>query len=145
MDEQKALLQGLWRKAFGQDEPLTIPCKTASNATRMRFALYNAVRGVRTGKDKVDDLLRRATENCSIGFDPEDKSILIMQKKVMTEMMQTVAGILGDAPELKKSDEQMEAEASLALLTKKLNEGVSADQPTAVDVGLPRVTPYYTR
>lgn len=145
MDEQKALLQGLWRKAFSQDEPLAIPCKTASNATRMRFALYNAVRGVRTGKDKVDDLLRRATENCSISFDPEDKSILIMQKKIMTEMMQTVAEILGDTPELKKSDEQMEAEASLALLTKKLNEGVSPDQPTAADVGLPRVTPYYTR
>ena len=145
MDEQKALLQGLWRKAFGQDEPLTIPCKTASNATRMRFALYNAVRGVRTGKDKVDDLLRRATENCSIGFDPEDKSILIMQKKIMTEMMQTVAGILGDTPELRKTDEQMEVEASQALLMKKLNEGVSADSPTAADVGLPRVTPYYTR
>lgn len=145
MDEQKALLQGLWRKAFSQDEPLAIPCKTASNATRMRFALYNAVRGVRTGKDKVDDLLRRATENCSISFDPEDKSILIMQKKIMTEMMQTVAEILGDTPELKKSDEQMEVEASLALLTKKLNEGVSADQPTAADVGLPRVTHYYTR
>ena len=145
MDEQKALLQGLWRKAFGQDEPLAIPCKTASNATRMRFALYNAVRGVRTGKDKVDDLLRQATENCSIGFDPEDKSILIMQRKVMTEMMQTVAGILGDAPELRKSEEQMEAEASLALVTKKLSEGVSPAQPSVGDVGLPRVTPYYTR
>lgn len=145
MDEQKALLQGLWRKAFGQDEPLEIPCKTASNATRMRFALYNAVRGVRTGKDKVDDLLRQAAENCSIGFHPEDKTILVMHRKVMTEMMQTIAGILGDSPELKKTDEQMEVEASQALLMKKLSEGVSADQPTAADVGLPRVTPYYTR
>lgn len=145
MDEQKQLLQGLWRKAFGQDDALEIPCKTKSNATRMRFALYNAVRGVRTGKDKVDDLLKQAVENCTIGFHPADRSVLIMQKKVMTEMMQTIAGILGDAPNLRKTDEQMEVEASQALLMKKLGEGVSADSPTAADVGLPRVTPYYTR
>ena len=145
MDEQKHLLQGLWRKAFSQDDALEIPCKTEPNATRMRFALYNAVRGVRTGKDKVDDLLKQATENCSIGFHPADRSVLVMQKKVMTEMMQTIAGILGDTPELRKTDEQMEVEASQALLMKKLNEGVSADSPTAADVGLPRVTPYYTR
>lgn len=150
MDEQKQLLQGLWRKAFRQGTALEIPCKTESNATRMRFALYNAVRGVRAGKEKVDDLLKLAVENCSVGFHPDDRTVVVMQRKVMTELMQTVAEILDGEPELRKTEEEMEVEASQALLMQKLREGAggagcAAESADAAGAGLPRVTPYYTR
>ena len=143
MDEQKKLLQGLWRKAFGQDEPLEVPCKTESNATRLRFSLYNAVREVRTGKAKVDEALKLAVENCSIGFHPEDKTRLVIQRKVMTDLMQTIAGLVEDSPELLKSEEDMAVEASQVLLLQKLSTPDSG--LPAADLGLPRVTPYYTR
>lgn len=144
MDEQKELLQGLWRKAFLQAEPLLIPCKSESNAIRLRFALYNAVREVRKGKGKADKTLIEATNNCTIGFSPDDRTTLLVQRKVMTELMQVVVDLVGDAPELRKSEEDMEIEASSALLLEKLKQTAGAEQSPA-NLGLPRKTPYYTR
>lgn len=154
MDEQKALLQGLWRKAFRQDTPLEIPCKSETNARKMRFALYNAVRGVKTGKEKVDENLKEAVENCSVGFAPDDKTRLVIQRKVMTEMMQIVSEILGeDATVCVKTEKEMEVEASITLALQKIREngeesvvGQWNEDPGLQSLpGLPRSTPYYTR
>ena len=135
MDEQKALLQGLWRKAMLQDEPVEVPCKTASNATRLRFSLYNAVRDVRSGKAEVDKALRQAVDNCSIGFSPDDKSILVIQKKVMTDLMQTISGLVGDDPMLKKSPEDLAMEASQSKLMEKLQAQSETPTPSAAALG----------
>ena len=146
MDEQKELLQGLWRKAFLQTEPLLIPCKSESNAIRLRFALYNAVREVRKGKGKADKTLIDATNNCTIGFSPDDRATLLVQRKVMTELMQVVVDLVGDAPELRKSEEDMEIEASSALLLEKLKQSAEfSREQSPANLGLPRKTPYYTR
>ena len=67
----------------------------------------------------------------------------MIQRKVMTDLMQTIAGLVEDSPELLKSEEDMAAEASQALLLQKLSEPGSG--LPAADLGLPRVTPYYTR
>ena len=138
MDQQKMILRAVWRKAYEKEGPegLEIPCQSDSDATKLRFALYNAVRGVREGKETVDDLLREAVENCTVGRKPGQSSTLLVQRKVMTKMMQTIAGILGDSPELIKTPEQVEMESSQALLLEKLQE-----QGTAPS----RSTPYYTR
>ena len=138
MDQQKMILRAVWRKAYEKEgsEGLEIPCQSDSDATKLRFALYNAVRGVREGKETVDDLLREAVENCTVGRKPGQSSTLLVQRKVMTKMMQTIAGILGDSPELIKTPEQVEMESSQALLLEKLQE-----QGTAPS----RSTPYYTR
>ena len=143
MDEQKKLLQGLWRKAWLQGEPLVVPCKTEANAVRIRFALYNAVRAVRTGKQQADNDLQQAVENCSVGFVSGDRAKLVIQKKVMTELMQTIAELVGDSPEVLKSDEDMAMERSQAVLMEKLSGGAPGLSPQ--DLGLPRSTPYYTR
>ena len=146
MDEQKELLQGLWRKAFLQAEPLLIPCKSESNAIRLRFALYNAVREVRKGKVKADKTLIEATNNCTIGFSPNDRTTLLVQRKVMTELMQVVVDLVGDAPELRKSEEDMEIEASSALLLEKLKQSADfSPEQSPANLGLPRKTHYYTR
>ena len=146
MDEQKELLQGLWRKAFLQAEPLLIPCKSESNAIRLRFALYNAVREVRKGKGKADKTLIEATNNCTIGFSPDDRATLLVQRKVMTELMQVVVDLVGDAPELRKSEEDMEIEASSALLLEKLKQSTEfSPEQSPANLGLPRKTHYYTR
>ena len=146
MDEQKELLQGLWRKAFLQEEPLLIPCKSESNAIRLRFALYNAVREVRKGKGKADKTLVEAANNCTIGFSPGDRTTLLAQRKVMTELMQVVVDLVGDAPELRKSEEDMEIEASSALLLEKLKQSADfSPEQSPANLGLPRKTHYYTR
>lgn len=147
MDEQKSLLHGLWRKAGSQAEPLQIPCGSESNATRLRFALYNSVRDVRKGKASADPSLKYATENCSVGFLPEDRAVLVIQQKVMTGLMQTIAGIVGEESGLKKSDEEVAAEASIASVMEKLgaSAGMSEELPADMAAGLPRTTKYYTR
>lgn len=144
MDEQKALLHGLWRKAAQSDGPIELPCQTESNAKRMRFALYNAVRDVRSGKTEGDSALKDAIANCTIGFGAKDKSILVIQRKVMLDLMQMVAGVVGDAPGLRKTEEDMAMEASQARLMDKL-AAVGEGSAPGLDLGLPRVTPYYTR
>jgi hypothetical protein len=98
---------------------------------------------VRSGKQQVDDALQQATDNVSVGFAPKDRTTVQMQRKVMTELMQTISDLIGDTPELVKSDEDMAMEHSQALLLSKL----ASDKPglTATDLGLPRSNKYYTR
>ena len=138
MDQQKMILHAVWRKAYAKDsaEGLEIPCQSESDATKLRFALYNSVRGVRKGKEAADDLLREAVENCTVGRKPGQSSTLVVQRKVMTKMMQSLAGILEDSPELVKTPEQVEMESSQNLLLEKLNEQGAVPA---------RSTPYYSR
>ena len=158
MDEQKMLLHGLWRKAWKASEPVLVPCRTKSNAIKLRFALYNSVRFVRAGKEKADETLCEAAENVSIGTLEGDPTTLVLQRRTLSETMKTIAAILADdgagaeamagaggsafgpafeLPAEAKTGEQLLAEASQERLRKLLEEG------EAPPVG--RSTPYYTR
>ena len=157
MDEQKMLLHGLWRKAWKASEPILVPCRTKSNAIKLRFALYNSVRFVRAGKEKADETLCEAAENVSIGTLEGDPTTLVLQRRTLSETMKTIAAILADDGETEamagaggstfgpaftlpaeaKTGEQLLAEASQERLRKLLEEG------EAPPVG--RSTPYYTR
>ena len=153
MDEQKMLLHGLWRKAWKASEPILVPCRTKSNAIKLRFALYNSVRFVRAGKEKADETLCQAAENVSIGTLEGDPTTLVLQRRTLSETMKTIAAILagpgaeaggsafGPAFELPadaKTGEQLLAEASQERLKRLLSE--QEGEPAAS-----RVTPYYTR
>lgn len=158
MDEQKMLLHGLWRKAWKATEPVLVPCRTKSNAIKLRFALYNSVRFVRAGKEKADETLCEAAENVSIGTLEGDPTTLVLQRRTLSETMKTIAAILADdgagqgagggaggsafgpafeLPAEAKTGEQLLAEASQERLRKLLEEG------EAPPIG--RSTPYYTR
>ena len=159
MDEQKMLLHGLWRKAWRASEPILVPCRTKSNAIKLRFALYNSVRFVRAGKEKADETLCEAAENVSIGTLEGDPTTLVLQRRTLSETMKTIAAILADdgaGPEAEvgaggsafgpafelpaeaKTGEQLLAEASQERLKRLLSKQVG--EPAAS-----RVTPYYTR
>ena len=155
MDKQKLLLQGLWRKAGASPEALRLPCRTRGEALRLRFALYNAVRKVREGKEPADEALTRALEEITLSFEDDAQTVLVMDQKVRSGMMQVVVAALGpqavegvspvpatsQAPALSpflKTPEQIEEERSLERLREKL---------AAVTVAPPARTanPYYTR
>ena len=155
MDEQKMLLHGLWRKAWKASEPILVPCRTKSNAIKLRFALYNSVRFVRAGKEKADETLCEAAENVSIGTLEGDPTTLVLQRRTLSETMKTIAAILADdgagamaggsafgpafeLPAEAKTGEQLLAEASQERLRRLLSG--EEDEPAAS-----RVTPYYTR
>ena len=159
MDEQKMLLHGLWRKAWRASAPVEVPCRTKSNAIKLRFALYNSVRFVRAGKEEADEGLREAAENVSIGTLPGDPPVLVLQRRSLSETLQTIAALLAEdeagqgpgetrqvpmgngtvlaLPAAAKTGEQLLVEASQARLQSLLEE---ADPATGA-----RATPYYTR
>lgn len=150
MDQQKAMMHALWRKAIRQEVPVRIPCGTAAKASKMRFALYNSVRNVRSGKEQSDAALLDALENCSVFFEEKDKSVLVIGRKVASEMMQTIAGILGEEKGLLKSSEEIKMEELQRSAVEKVAEGAAEGvKGKSVDIGLPsavpRATPYYTR
>ena len=74
--KEHLILHAVWRKAFN-DGQLTIPVKSASDATRLRFSLYNAVRPVREGKVVAPDLLQ-AVQECSVRI--EGLSVVVQLK-----------------------------------------------------------------
>lgn len=146
MDQQKSVLQGLWRKAGRQDEPLEIACASNADAKRLRFALYNAVREFKPtpkgdpAKKLADPALQMALDKCSVSFHEQDSSIIIIRQKTSSAMMQAAMAVLGEERILDEMD--VAAEASFALVQKKLAE---PQEPGEYVPGTPRVTPYYTR
>lgn len=137
--KEHLILHAVWRKAFS-DGQLTIPVKSASDAARLRFSLYNSVRPIREGKVVSPDLLR-AVQECSVRV--EGLSV-VLQLKANTELMQAISDALGGAEGLEAatetapaltSAEEQEIEDSQRKLLEKLNQ---SPLPT-------RSTPYYTR
>lgn len=157
MDKQKLLLQGLWRKAGAAPEALRLPCRTRGEALRLRFALYNAVRKVREGKEPADEALTRALEEVTLSFEDDAQTVLVMEQKVRTGMMQVVVAALGAGPQAEgvspvpatsqvaaepspflKTPEQIEEERSLERLREKLAAAAAATPARTAN-------PYYTR
>ena len=92
LTEQDIMLS-IWREAGRTNEGVTIPCSSEANARRMRFALYNAIKPVKSGRLAADTALKEAVATCSLGF-TADKCGLVIRPKVATELSQALIGAL---------------------------------------------------
>ena len=135
--KEHLILHAVWRKAFA-DGQVTIPVKSASDATRLRFSLYNSVRPVREGKVVSPDLLQ-AAEECSVRI--EGLSVVI-QLKANRVLMQEIAAALGGT-------EALEAAMAIAPTSAEVQEIKDSQRKLLgtleQDAQPTRVTPYYTR
>lgn len=95
MNEQKAMMQQLWLKAYRADDAIEVPCGNASDAKRFRFAMYDAVKDTRKPGGLVSDELRQAAENCSLSFKEGDGTTIVVRKNILSGIMKSVASILG--------------------------------------------------
>lgn len=142
INNETAVMQAIWRLAHRRGEH-RIDLPSVSDCRRIRFALYNAVRGVRLGKE-VDEELAAAAEECSISI---EGTSLLVRAKSKTPAMQAILATLG--PEAlglteltPRSAEEVVIESSQELLLEKLKAQFASD---GTQVPGQRVTPYYTR
>lgn len=141
MDEQRAKLQGLWRKAYRDGKPIEIPCKTASAATKLRFAMYDAVRPFRKGTMQPDEELGEAINNCMLSFKEDDRSVLVVCRKTATELMAAIDAVLGEDPTLVVGQEDLEARGLEERLQAKIASGEGIETMPMIGVR----NPYNTR
>jgi hypothetical protein len=140
------MMHKIWRKALREGK-VSFDLPTVSDAVQMRFGLYNSIRPVRTGK-VFDEELLRASRDCQVTL---KGTSVIVQAKVMTEVMQAVMAVLGedaktiDNPLL--SEEEHAIQESARLLLEKLgNPQAREDGSIKIEPETPtRSTPYYTR
>lgn len=116
MADEKSILQQLWIHAY-KEGGATVDCGTQAAATRMRFALYNAVKTYRDGKGEPPEVLRKAIDNCAISMTADKKSVII-QPKVSTSNMRAILAVLGDTPI--KTAEELAMDESLARIMEKV-------------------------
>lgn len=94
--KEVAIMQALWRKAGKADAPITLDCKTPANLTKVRFALYNAVRKVRAHPE-IDFELADAVQACSITV--KSPSVLEIGRRELDPLIQQMAAMLEEAEE----------------------------------------------
>lgn len=124
--KEQLAYHAVWRKALAEGE-VRITLKTISDARRVRFGLYNAVRPFREGKLFDPDLLRAAQE-CSIRL--EDTTLVVIAK-LNTDTMQSVLEAVGLAAEDLTTSQTAQPtlpaniQESMALTLQKLNAPAS--------------------
>lgn len=126
LTDEKAVMQGLWRKALGEPKGLTIPCTTEAQAQRLRFALYNGVRAFRKGQATPDERLAQALAELTISFTP-DKKGLIIGPKAATGMMPQLLALLGGVPE---TVSELQEEKDAAESAQRLMQMLAQAEPT---------------
>ena len=139
------LFREVWRKAVRAGGHLRLPFPAPSHATRARLQLYNALKAVREGAQRDDELLT-AWETLEIVR--EGPSVLVIRPRTDGEIAQAITSALGiDPAELPRPSEVLTqaspdepATPSAALLA--LIEPSSSPSPTSE---LPPANPYYTR
>lgn len=111
----QAIMQQLWRKAFTNDKPLKIDCKTPAQAIRFRFTMYNAVKVFRRGQREADSILAQALENCCLSI-ADDKKTVVIRKKVQGEVADAMLAALdGEIPLAAEDALAREGEARMAV------------------------------
>ena len=122
--KEQLAYHAVWKKALAEGE-VRITLKTISDARRVRFGLYNAVRPFREGKMFDPDLLRAAQE-CSIRL---EGATLIVIAKISTDTMQSVLEAIGLAPEALEQPVAVpmpvDIQESMAKTLQKLNESTT--------------------
>lgn len=119
--KEQLAYHAVWKKALAEGE-VRITLKTISDARRVRFGLYNAVRPFREGKMFDPDLLRAAQE-CSIRL--EDTTLIVIAK-ISTDTMQSVLEAVGLTPEALEQPTvvpmPVDIQESMAKTLQKLND-----------------------
>lgn len=130
LTDEKAVMQGLWRKALGEPKGLTIPCTTEAQAQRLRFALYNGVRAFRKGQATPDERLAQALAELTISF-TSDKRGLIIGPKASTGMMPELLALLGEVPaSVGELQQEQAAQESAERLMRMLAQDSGQPQPS---------------
>lgn len=122
MNEQVAIMQGLWLQANASTEAIPIDCGSVSDARRFRLAMYAAVADAKKPGGVASSALREAAANCQLSFS-EDKKTIIVQRKTLSRVMVAAAAALRPEFKLAKSDEEAQIEEMGKRLFEKLDEG----------------------
>ena len=93
IQSEQDIMLSVWREAGRSQEGVVIPCESEANAKRLRFALYNAIKPVKTGRLAADTALKHAIANCSLSF-TEDKMGLHIRPKVATTLNKALLAAL---------------------------------------------------
>lgn len=128
-------MHAAWVKA-AREGRLEIPCKTESDARRLRFTLYNAVKPIRDGRADLQDVMA-AVEQVTIHLYTEPSPVVLMQHKSQTSMMQSLLGALGGEEVSAEPVMTAEERESLARIQSLMQEPV-VESPR-------KANPYFTR
>lgn len=143
--EETRMLQAVWVKALREGK-VEHTLATIAEAQRMRFALYNAVRGVRKGTE-VDAMLLQATEEVALQL---KGATITLVKRTETSMWKSLEAMaagqeLRDGP---VSVEKLEIEMSRKRLEQLLGAGAGTSDTSGAEGQVSpgaRTTPYFTR
>lgn len=132
----KKLAQGIWLKAWREEQPLVLPCESPSQAHRLAFTLYNAVREVRKA-DREDPGVPKELWDAVQGITIQRRdSSVTLAKVAETGIGKLMAQALGElAVEELPTLEELAADEAAKRLERNLAEGKTDSA----------VTPYYTR
>lgn len=139
------LFREVWRKAVRAGGHLRLPFPAASHATRARLQLYNALKAVREGTDRDEELLA-AWETLEIVR--ESPTTLVIRPRTDGEIAHAITSALGiDPAELPRPsevlpqaapDEPVEPSAALLALVEPAAGENNPTNPSSAN-------PYYTR
>lgn len=132
--KETQIYHAVWRKALEMKDGATINLPSEKAAQRLRFALYNAVRKVRTGEEVADQVLLEAVQVLSVGFTPDKKGLRLVRKEETGALPQLLE-LVGEQ-NVKPLEQQVAAE-SAGRIAGMLSEPAAADKPSA--------NPYYIR
>lgn len=133
-------LQAAWKKAAKVGE-LVVPCQNLSDARRLRFSLYNAVKPVREGKVHAPELLEAIS---SVSLQIRENPIrLIMQNRAFSSAIAALDSVLDE-------EDFEEAPTMLPVMTPEEAESFNRvqellKQPETAEETAARKNPFYTR
>ena len=128
------VMREMWRLAYSREGGVTIPCPDKASAQRLRFALYNAVKAYRKGKEEADSTLTSAIANCQLAIGGDDKSV-VMKRKLDSDVAKAMLTLLGGVSP--KSVEEAISLEAMERIMEKVNE-ILPPEPEKVDEGARR-------
>lgn len=140
MDSVKEKLKALWRQAHRTGEEIFIPCPSEKEAVKVRFALYNAVKAVRTGTDRSDEELKEAIENWKLVLQADPPGVRITAK-VEASVLAVVDSLLDQTAVVQatQSQEERELEASARRVMERLQQEPAEGEDGLVPIARERV------
>lgn len=131
--DERDLFHEIWRAAGSTPEGITIPCESHSNAIRLRFTLYNSVKGIRGGTMQCDATLKEAVDKCGISF-TEDKCGLQIRPKLSTKLNQYLLGVLNDKP-VQSTEEHVMQESFARIMAATQAPAPAEPEPAPPSIG----------
>lgn len=130
MPTQKEIFQAIWRKAFRTGK-VELTLKSTAEAHKVRFALYNSLKGVKRGQE-FDNELEKASRECLLQI---RGNTITLTRTDSTELFATLLEAAGDCLEGEsKTQVEVDAAASERRMAELFSAG--AEKPK---------NPFYTR